>query len=350
MKRTSDGILEKSILVDGNNLLHRVYHSFVASRIKRGEPMLCSPSGYPTGILYGCLVLLSSWLYDIPDFSKITVFFDGLPKRRRDIDKTYKAKREGGISLFNPEVKFPIKLSDGFETDGEVGVLVHILLLLGCDVCFHPDEEADDLIASFVKSKSDGVHVIISDDKDFFQLLTNPKVVVYRPGSPPGNRFLDAEKSELHWSKLAGGGHPKVPSTHVRMFKSLCGDSSDEIIGVDRLRKKVAITLCHHQDVDSLFETDLPGFSDTERQKTFALKDRIKLNHFLTGFFDQIDTSVCTQTGVVDRSTADRILRDDFGMTSVDLSSFFEYQGPVYTPPDGENASQIPLDSWLSEI
>lgn len=344
MRRIGGAETARYVLVDGNNMLHRAAYAFVESRLEKGEPLLCSPSGYPTGVVYGSMMMLTSWLRSIPSATKVCLFLDGWPKRRKEIDPSYKANRLDEAD--GRAVKFPIRLRDGYAAESETEVLVHVLGLLGCDVVHHPEEEADDLIASFVRSRPGAVHVVVSDDKDFFQLLTDPRVAVFRPGSPPDSRFFDADASEAYWGQLLGGKHPKVPASYVRMFKSLCGDSSDGIRGVERLRKKVAVPLCGSPDVDALFATGLPGFSKAEREKAVSMKERIRLNFSLVGLDSGLDVDAWLKPGSPDFATAGDILREDLGMAvgpgaKVDLTPFRLGQ-PDPVP--------VPLEDWLADL
>jgi 5'-3' exonuclease len=188
--------------------------------------------------------------------------------------------------MFSAERK-PLELPSGWIAADEVDVLLHILELLGVNVYADPGEEADDLIASFVKAHEDDVHVVVSSDKDFFQLLTNPRVVQYRPGAS-GQRLVDAEAAEAYWATLNRGNHPPVPCAHVRMFKSLCGDASDTIVGVPRLRKRTAAAVAGYADVDCIAAAGWPGFSELEKQRAQELLDRLKLNWQLVGLIDTL--------------------------------------------------------------
>jgi len=353
MRRIGGEETKRNVLVDGNNLIHKSFYAYVQSRVRDGLPPLCTKGppprgGYPTGLIYGSLSMLASWLCDISDPTHISVFFDGIPKRRLTIDPGYKGDRdftERGVGFSDPSktgARFTRKLLNGFEASCEVDVLSHIMGLLGCNVYHHPDEEADDLIASFIKSHPNETHIIISDDKDFFQLLTNPHVVIYRPGSKD-DRFYDAERATAHWAKFQNGKHPPVPVTSVRMFKSLCGDSSDSIIGIDRLRKKVAVPLCNLSSVDELYSTGFPGWSKSEKEKALFLRERIRKNYELVGFFDDIKLESCKISYEKDFTTAKQILRDDLEIYALNYEPFRLGEVP-------EDIHQPKLESWLSDI
>ncbi len=276
--------MNRHILIDGNNLLHRAFHVFVNTE----SSVFSSDSGYPTGMIYGPLSMLADWIPTLGRFDAIHYFRDGFPSRRKDMDPDYK-KREPGRSSLSDLPHRPLTLFDGFEARNEVDVLMHVIQLLGVKIYYDPHEEADDLIASFIKSRPNDVHVIVSSDKDFFQLLANPQVAIYRPGSK-GPRFLDAEEAEKHWALLNNGKHPVVPTKCVRMFKALCGDASDNIPGIPKLRKKVAVAASvGMENIDSLVEANWPGFSNLERQHARELVDRVRLNWDLVGLVDSLD-------------------------------------------------------------
>lgn len=336
---------KRHVLVDGNNVLQRAFYVFVEGRLKQGMPLLSGPKGYPTGVIYGFLSFLGSWLYEMQPFSTISIFFDGTPARRRALDPNYKIKREETkhnlkLGAFDA-VKIPLKLRDGFEAESDIAVLSHLLQLLGCDIYHHPNEEADDLIATFCKQKLGEVRIIVSDDKDFFQLLTDPRVVAFRPGSKD-RKFVDAAAAEEVWGRLLKGKHPKIPCGQVRMFKTLCGDSSDDIIGVPLLRKRVAMTVCHFPTIEDVYASGMPNFSDSERAKAIDNQERIKRNWELVGLKDDLDLSESFRAGQRDYPLAVDICREDLLMMGLDLGPFRSLQ-----PSQQES---LPLESWLSDI
>lgn len=336
--------MNRHILIDGNNLLHRAFYVFVLNEDKLipRVPRFSSDSGYPTGMIYGPLSMLADWMPTLGRFNAVHFFNDGVASRRKAMDPTYKQKEHDRPTLSDLKEK-KTTLADGYEAQNEIDVLMHVLQLLGVSVYRDPHEEADDLIASFVKAHQDDVHVVISSDKDFFQLLENPRVVVYRPGSS-GPRLLDAEAAEAYWATLNKGSHPPVPVSHVRMFKSLCGDPSDGIVGVPRLRKKVAAKVSGNSSVEALAAADWPGFSDTERQHARELLDRIKLNFQLVGMID--DLKVEPFQGVKpDPAAAAKVL----ARLNIHLDMSFLTPGHMRNIVADAPAKVIP-DDWLSSI
>lgn len=338
------GEVERHVLVDGGNLVYRAFYSYVVARVQSGKPPLATSGGFETGTVYGALYMLGSWLHDMGRVTKVSVFFDGRPTRRLAVDPTYKSNRIEGPGP-NTATR-PVRLRSGVEDNRPLAVLRSVLGLLGVDVYHKADEEADDLIASFCASKPESVRMVVSDDKDFFQLLTDPRVVLYRPGSGHGSeRFVDAEKAEAHWAKLQGGSHPPVPVAHVRMFKALCGDSSDGIKGVERMKKKVALTLCHHASVDELFAAGMPGLSESQRAKMAEARARIASNYDIVGMNSGIDLAPHLTPGRPDFGLARDIVHEDLEMDTVDLSAFRK----VFKDPSADPFAS-PTPDWLAGI
>ena len=318
--------MDRNVLIDGNNLLHRAHAVFVKDRT--GPDVMTSSGGYPTGLIYGVLSMLADWVPSISRPTRMVFFLDGVPKRRLAMDPGYKFKEESDMP---GKSDTPLRLSDGYEARNELDVIVHVMKLLGADFCYHPDEEADDLIASYVRSRFDDMCVIISSDKDFYQILAwSDRVVIYRPGLKT-NRFFDAERAE---EDMLTRFKVRVPPSNIRMFKALTGDSSDGIVGIPRLRKRVAAPLCRFESVDELYGSDFPGFSKAEREKAAALKERIRLNFELIGLNDRLDLGPILQDSEPDFKAASRILKEDLGITTVYPHVFrFEEPGTVRLSP-----------------
>ncbi len=328
------------MLVDGNNLLHRAHAVFVTNR--SDDPMV-SPSGYPTGLIYGFLSMLSDWASSISDPTGMFVFFDGVPRRRLSMDPGYKKKDPGSARPGSSSAR--IRLCDGTVCENELDVLCHTLSLMGSDIYHHPDEEADDLIASYVKQHPSDVHIIVSSDRDYYQLFAdNDRLVIFRPGHAGGIRFFDADAAEVDLVKKY-----KVPlrPSDVLMFKALTGDTSDKIPGVLRLRKSVAAPLCRHRTVEDLMATGLPGFSKEEKRKTEEARERIALNLKLIALDSSVDLSGSRRPSLDDVRLAGRVLREDLGISHVSPSSF---RFASLKARHGEASGFNPLPDFLRDI
>jgi 5'-3' exonuclease len=283
---------------------------------KTSSPFM-SPTGYPTGLIYGMLSMLSDWIQDIATPSKILLFLDGVPRRRLILDPQYKQKTTD--SERPGSVPCPITLSDGFVAQNELDILVHLFKLFGIDIYHNPDEEADDLIASYIDQNRDDINVIMSSDRDYYQLLSdNDRIIIYRPGVS-GNRFYDAERATEDLMNKYGA---HIPPSNIRMFKALTGDPSDGISGIFRLRKKAAAPLCSSRTIDELYETGFPGFSKSEKSRALLCRDRIHLNYKLIGFNRDLNLSDSKREAISDHRMASQILHNDLGIRSINISVF----------------------------
>lgn len=306
--------LTKNILIDGNNLIHRAHAVFVGN--KHPEDALTSANGYPTGLIYGIFSMLSNWMDEMSNSSKIYFVMDGKSEKRLALDPNYKKKE----NVVRPGIESnSIRLSDGYFANSEIEVVIHLLSLLGIDIFHNHAEEADDIIASFIKQNIDDINIIVSSDIDFYQILSwSDKIIIYRPGSGT-NRFYDAEKAEEHLFKKF---KVKIPPDNVRMFKAMTGDPSDNIIGIYKVRKKLVAPLCHHLSVDEIYNTGFPGFSKLEKQRASESYDRIKTNYELVGLDSSINLSSSLIKSNPDFLMASKILQEDLNIHSISTSSF----------------------------
>ncbi|OPZ34813.1 MAG: DNA polymerase I, thermostable [Synergistetes bacterium ADurb.BinA166] len=326
----------RNVLVDGNNLAHRAYYSFVEDRMKKGKPVLCSAGGFPTGMSYGFLTTLASWIYSVPRASSVSVFFDGVPARRLALDPGYKSGRSPSGPRMAPVPSGPsFTLRDGQIVSSELELLSAILLRLGCDVYHSPTEEADDLIASFVQARPGETHFIMSADKDMFQLVDD-RTVCCRPDH---EGFFDSERVTQYMLKLYGA--PVSPS-QIRMFKALTGDSSDFIPGIPRLRKKLAHSLCSHRSIQDLYASGLPGLSKAERAQAIALRPRVELNYELVRLDGGLDLSQLLRPGALSIPAAMELCQEDLNMGPIDYASYrLGRQSPAHA---------LPAHDWLLDL
>ena len=201
---------EKTLFViDAHGFLHRNYHAL---------PKLTSSSGEEVGALYG----FSKWLVKFLksyDPKYVVVCFDSKGKNfRHKIFANYKANRK--------------------ETEQElVNQLISARDLtkkLGFKILAKEGYEADDLIAyASKKSVAEGYEaVLITHDKDVYQLTTDKDVKVWGGGSK------DKLRGEEYIKEKYG-----VEGKNLLDYFSIVGDSSDNIPGIKGLGPKAAETL-----------------------------------------------------------------------------------------------------------
>ncbi|MSS77199.1 DNA polymerase I [Anaerococcus sp. AGMB00486] len=214
---------KKVMLIDGSSLIFRAFFAL---------PNLTNADGVMTNGVYGFLTMYFKAVEEYkPDY--ILVAFDKKTKTFRHKEfEDYKANRD----------KAPNELNYQF------GILKDILDSLNVRYLDIDGYEADDIVGTFAKiAKDDGLDtVIITGDKDYFQLV-NEKVVVYltRKGISQMEEITEKTIKEEY------GLSPK----QLIDVKGLMGDKSDNIPGVDGIGEKRAIKFIQdYGSMESLYE------------------------------------------------------------------------------------------------
>ena len=201
---------KRLLIVDMLNMFYRAYIV---------DPSL-STNGAPIGGLKGTIKILQKLLRETsPD--KVVICWDGSggSKKRRSLKKDYKAGRK------------PIRLNrsiEGMSENDEVknkfwqqGRLIEYFNSMPMAQLMYENIEADDIIA-YIKAMphyKEWQKVIISSDKDFFQLL-DENTVLHRPVQKEFlNKFSIVEKYEIHPNNFA-------------LARSIAGDPSDNLPGI----------------------------------------------------------------------------------------------------------------------
>ncbi len=176
-----------------------------------------SPNGQPVGGIVGYMKTLQKLSREIkPD--RIIVCWDGKDgsTRRRIDNKNYKEGRK------------PLRLNwDNNQTEEETlknklwqtsRLMEYLNNMPVCQLMF-ASTEADDIISLVCKELPNDQKIIISSDKDFYQLLDD-KTIIYRPVQ---NEFVNKKKVVDEF-----GIHPN----NFAISRAICGDDSDNLSGV----------------------------------------------------------------------------------------------------------------------
>ncbi len=213
------------VLLDAHAILHRAYHAL---------PDFSSPTGEPTGALYGVVTMLLKTAEELqPDY--IVACYD-LPKPtyRHDAYKDYKsgrAKTDDGLKeqivrsrdIFKA-FNIPIYEQAGFEADDVLGTIAHEL-----------------------KDRKDVRVIIASGDMDTLQCVDKKRVQVYT--------LKKGIKDTVLYDEAAVKERFGFPPKLVPDYKGLRGDPSDNIPGIAGVGEKTATTLItHFGSVDSLYK------------------------------------------------------------------------------------------------
>lgn len=263
-KITAGDEADHVLVVDVSNLAHRCAHAYKS---------LTTGDGKPSGHVYGATTQMLSLIKNRGNVG-IVFALDGYPKWKYEKYPEYKGKRQRTLD-FNP-------------VDDVISVLSCIPK---CRIVFHPDEEADDTIASFVQNKRNTV--VVSSDKDLWQLYPHSKVHVPKKG-----HLTDEDIHETF-----GVDPYKIP-----LHKAVYGDPSDNIKGVPRLLKKQVTPIIAESDGtvnDFLGKAADSRLTDQTKQKIEEHKELIQRNYELACLRKGIEFETNnTQEGIDNLKTA----------------------------------------------
>lgn len=201
------------VLLDAHAILHRAYHAL---------PDFSSPTGEPTGALYGVTTMLLRIIeefkpeymvacYDLPEPTYRHEAFDGYKAGRAKTDEALVQQITRSRDIFEV-FGIPIFERPGFEADDMLGTIAHLT------------------------AKEKNLRVIIaSGDMDTLQCVDKKRVQVFTLKKGIKDTILYDEKAV----KDRFGFGPKL----VPDYKGLRGDPSDNIPGIAGIGEKTATTL-----------------------------------------------------------------------------------------------------------
>jgi len=206
--------MEKLLLVDGSNLLFQMFYGMPARIVSRDGKAIQGTLGF-VGALLKILRRVQ------PDY--VAVIFDGeYTSYRMELDDNYKANRMDYSKIQEEETPFS-QLPDIFR--GLKQLEISYWETTAC--------EADDILAGYALTYGKRMDiVIVSQDSDLFQLV-GEHVRIFRYRGEKSVLCDDAYIREKY------GIEPK----QYAAFKSLTGDPSDNIRGVDKIGPKTASAL-----------------------------------------------------------------------------------------------------------
>ena len=201
------------VLLDSHAILHRAYHAL---------PDFASPTGEPTGALYGVTTMLLKIIEDFkPQY--IAACYD-LPEAtyRHEAFAEYKAGRS--------------KTDEALIT--QINRARDIFKYFGIPIFEQPGFEADDLIGTIAHLTADNQDlrvVIASGDMDTLQCVDKKRVEVFTLKRGINDTIIYDEAAV----KARFGFGPKM----VVDYKGLRGDTSDNIPGIRGIGEKTATQL-----------------------------------------------------------------------------------------------------------
>lgn len=213
-------------------LLDTLYHVF---RAFHALPPLKAPDGTPTNAVHGVLGILGNlWRQERID-GLVAVFESRERGFREELNPEYKATRP----VVDPDLSCQIPL------------VRELCESLGIPTLSVEGFEADDVMATLARRITEHGHtaVVVSNDKDLAQVLHLGDVELLRLSGSGKKARLERVRSE-QVEGLFGVGPTLIPS-----WLALCGDSVDNLRGVDGIGSKTASKLLNeHGSLTALLE------------------------------------------------------------------------------------------------
>lgn len=204
---------KRLVLLDAHAILHRAYHAL---------PDFTSPTGEPTGALYGVVTMTLKIIEEFSPEYIIACFDLPEPTYRHDAYADYKGKRTKTDDMLVAQISRSYDLFKAF----------------GIPVLSVPGFEADDILGTLALACKDHLDlevIIASGDMDTLQCVDNKRVRVYtlRKGIKDTIIYDEATVKERYG----------FPPSLVPDYKGLRGDASDNIPGVPGIGEKIATNL-----------------------------------------------------------------------------------------------------------
>ena len=206
--------MDKLLIVDGSNLLFQMFYGMPARIVNAHGRAIQGTLGF-----IGALLKIIRMVQP----THVLVAFDGeCNNGRTALDENYKANRPDYSEMPEEDTPFS-QLPDIYAALDELGI------------CHKETEncEADDWIAAYAVQLGNSMDVVIvSQDSDFFQLITERvSVLRYR-----GKNTVICDPAYIQ-EKLG------IRPQQYAAFKALTGDAADNIRGADKIGPKTAAEL-----------------------------------------------------------------------------------------------------------
>ena len=207
---------ETLVILDAHAILHRAFHAL---------PDFSSPTGEPTGALYGVTTMLLKIIedfkpeyivacYDLPEATHRHIAYEAYKGTRKKTDDALVTQIERSRDIFKV-FGIPIYEKPGFEADDMLGTIAHLM-----------------------KEHKDTRVIIASGDMDTLQCVDKKRVQVYTLKKGIKDTIL---YDEAMVKERFGFGPQSVAD-----YKGLRGDTSDNIPGIVGIGEKTATTLIGH--------------------------------------------------------------------------------------------------------
>jgi DNA polymerase I len=273
---------KKLLLIDGNAVFHRAYHAI---------RYLSNSEGEPTNAIYGFAQMLLKAYADLkPDYAVLAW----------DKSKTAGAQRKALFADYKATRK---KMPDDFYK--QIDYVREFAKALHLPFIEMDGYEADDIIGTLVHKHKDLNIIVLTNDRDSFQLLDDaPEVAIYLSiKGMTDTTIMDAKGVMEKYG---------IEPNQIIDMKALGGDSSDNIPGVPGIGEKGAQNLlAKYKTLDGVYE-HLDEITGSVHDKLVAGKESAYLSQKLATIFTDAPVDLNLKdavTGSYDRVTLHELFR-----------------------------------------
>ncbi len=242
--------MDKLLIVDGSNLLFQMFYGMPARIINKDGKAIQGTLGFIGALLK---------MIRLTQPTHIAVLFDGESYNARvELDADYKSNRPDYSLMAEEDTPFS-QLADIYAALDYLGICNKETV----------DCEADDWIASYaIKYGEQNKIVIASQDSDFFQLINdNVNVLRYR-----GDKTVICDRKYIN-DRLG------IEPEQYAEYKSLTGDTADNIKGAEKIGPKTAAALLKQfGNIETMLCNDKHIAKPLIRESVVKNHDRIILN------------------------------------------------------------------------
>ncbi len=238
--------MDNFVIIDGNSLINRAFYAL---------PPLNNSDGVPTQAVYGFVNMLVKSINDLKPKYLAVAFDLPQPTFRHLKYDGYKAKRK----------KMPEELAV------QIPLLKELLKIMGIRILELAGYEADDIIGTMSK-RNHVMTYILTGDRDSLQLIDDTTTVILTKRGITETLNLDEAGLKAEFG---------LTPAQVIDFKSLAGDSSDNIPGVPGIGEKSALAMIEkYGNLDGIY-ANINDFTGKTKEKMENGKESAYLSQFL---------------------------------------------------------------------
>lgn len=212
---------DKLVIIDGNSIMYRSFYAL---------PLLANSEGKYSNAIYGFAMQIINIINNINPKYMVVAFDAGKHTFRNDLYAGYKATRK----------PMPEELRE------QIVPLKEMLGLMNITIVEKEGIEGDDVIGIVSKKFLDTETIIVTGDRDSFQLVDDVTSVYFTKKGTSDVKIMDAKTLKTEYG---------VTAKQFIDLKALQGDASDNIPGVAGVGQKTATDLIvKYSSIENLYE------------------------------------------------------------------------------------------------